>query len=66
MTRNNVVKAVALVAILVCSACTTTKEVQAIEQTKPSYRLPAIHMEVHKRMLEDQQKRIIHSDHERD
>ncbi len=57
------IKVALLMSILVLSACSTPRQVQNVPIPEKSYRLPACHHEIHRKLLEQQNRLIILSEH---
>lgn len=51
-------KVLLLMSILVCSACSSSKQAQVVSVPEQKYRLPAKHHEIHQKLLQEQ-KRLI-------
>lgn len=57
------IKVALLMSILVLSACSTPRQAQSATMPERSYRLPACHYEIHRKLLEQQNRLIILSEH---
>lgn len=60
---KNVRKLTVLALIVSCASCSTTKHTQVQpDVSSKSYKLPAIHMEMHKQLLEQQKYRMLYEE----
>lgn len=52
-----------LMSIILCSACSTSKQAQVVSAPTPQYRVPAKHHEIHQKLLNEQNRLIILSEY---
>lgn len=56
-------KVILLMSILICSACSSSKQAQVVSAPEHKYRLPAKHYEIHQKLLQEQNRLIIRSEY---